>query len=321
MRRPGYLLGDTSAVRGCRRPCRVGHRGRGDDALGAAAAVPSCRRPAGVARARAPASGAPVGRLRCPGARPRVRPRGDRDRPRVRTPRRARSRDCPHAARPGRPARASPGAGGALRPARVEGRGGAAPALGPRHRARDRTVQRGSAAPLRSPRRSPSPLHARAHTMIHLRAPRTGGPVAGFRGRLISAAFARDLLPALARTEAPLPVVERDVERWNARRHARLGPAASLRSIVAVAVIPLLTLLGYRLRERRDIGLVSHLIAETPDGAPLAVVITPWALPLDATWRSAVVAGVGTDARWSVCTNGTAWRVGGAPPTSCPPFP
>src|SRR5262249_33168710 len=61
--------------------------------------------------------------------------------------------------------------------------------------------------------------------------------------------------------------------------------------------------------ERRDIGLVSHLIAETPDGAPLAVVITPWALPLDATWRSAVVAGVGTDARWSVCTNGTAWRV------------
>ena len=145
--------------------------------------------------------------------------------------------------------------------------------------------------------------------MIHLRAPRYGGHVAGVRGRLIGAAFARDVLPALAAIDAAVPSVQRAVERWSAQRHAQLGPAASIRSIVDIATIPLLTLLGYRVRERRDVGSSAHLVAETPDGAPLAVVISSWACPLDTSWRGAVVAGVGTDARWSVCTNGIAWRI------------
>jgi hypothetical protein len=145
--------------------------------------------------------------------------------------------------------------------------------------------------------------------MIDLRAPRHGGHLAGVRGRLISAAFARDVLPTLTAVDPTMPAIQRTIERWNAQRHAQLGPAASVRSIVDTAAIPLLTLLGYRIQQRHDIESSSHLIAETPDGVPLAVIVTPWASPLDTSWRSAVVAGVGTDARWSVCTNGVAWRI------------
>ena len=132
--------------------------------------------------------------------------------------------------------------------------------------------------------------------------------IPGVRGRLVSATFARTGLPALPGAAAP-PAVVRALDAWSDRRESLLGPASSLRAISDVAVIPLLSILGFEIRRRIDEGTRTILDAISPSSGGLPVAVVPWSDPLDAAWRNLVLDGIGTDARWCICCNGVALRI------------
>ena len=133
--------------------------------------------------------------------------------------------------------------------------------------------------------------------------------IPGVRGRLISAAFARDVLPTLPGfTPMPGSVAARLVA-WASRIEATLGTTSSVRSVADVALAPLLQLLGFSCVARFDLDGTSILRLRASGSAPLTAVVTGWSRPLDRDWRSAVVHGIASDARWCVCCNGRDLRV------------
>jgi hypothetical protein len=132
--------------------------------------------------------------------------------------------------------------------------------------------------------------------------------IPGVRGRLVTAAFCRDVLPTLTGAE-PVPAsISRMFERWFLRADAALGPASGVRSVAEIAAIPLLRILGYTVRGRTDGDHTSSLQVVSGD-AQLAVVVTGWGEPLDSAWRAAVRDSVALDARWIICCNGNALRI------------
>jgi hypothetical protein len=132
---------------------------------------------------------------------------------------------------------------------------------------------------------------------------------AGVRGRLVSAAFADTVLHTLPEAEAPPPLVIRAFDAWADRRDGSLGPAAGIRAIADVAVLPLLKILGFAIEGRVDDRARVILDAVTPSRVRVPVIIAGWNESLDRAWRDAVVEGVRTDARWCFCCNGTALRI------------
>ena len=131
----------------------------------------------------------------------------------------------------------------------------------------------------------------------------------GFRGRLISATFAQSELRALHGATAPSPGFVAALSAWSERRESALGPSSSLRSISDVAVIPLLKHLRYQIGARVDGPLHTVVEAAASTAARLPVVVVGWNEPLDNAWREAVRGGIGADARWCICCNGTALRL------------
>ena len=131
----------------------------------------------------------------------------------------------------------------------------------------------------------------------------------GVRGRLVSAAFADTWLASLPGSDAPPPHTLRALEAWAERRNASLGPASSARAIADVAVIPLLKILGYAVERRLDEPGRAVLTALTPSRTAIPVVIVSWSESLERTWRSAVIEGIRSDARWCFCANGCSLRV------------
>ena len=69
--------------------------------------------------------------------------------------------------------------------------------------------------------------------------------LAGVRGRLITATFARSHLPTLDGFAVPPASVIRSLAAWAERLDAAAGPASSIRTIVDALVVPLLKTLGY----------------------------------------------------------------------------
>lgn len=132
--------------------------------------------------------------------------------------------------------------------------------------------------------------------------------IPGLSGRLISSAFAADVLPDLSGIREPPAHVARACSRWNAVREAELGPASSVRAICDVAAVPLMELLGYGVVARSDAGSRCDLLLSAGTLAVPAVV-APWSYSLDAVWRDAVRTGIAFDARWCICTNGRALRI------------
>jgi hypothetical protein len=132
---------------------------------------------------------------------------------------------------------------------------------------------------------------------------------AGVRGRLVSAAFADTVLHTLPEAETPPPLVIRALEAWSDRRDASLGPAAGIRAIADVAVLPLLKILGFAIERRVDEGARVILDAVTPSRLRVPVIVVAWNESIDRAWRDTVVEGVRTDARWCFCCNGTALRI------------
>src|SRR5690606_33963211 len=81
------------------------------------------------------------------------------------------------------------------------------------------------------------------------------------RGRLITEAFARDVLQGLHGTADPPAPVRRALESWAQRCDEVLGPASSLRAVTDVAALPLIQILGLQSRRRVDAGRCSFLHA------------------------------------------------------------
>lgn len=132
--------------------------------------------------------------------------------------------------------------------------------------------------------------------------------VGGIRGQLVSEAFAQDVLPGLADTRRVPDSVARALERWGEARTG-LGPAASPRAIADAIVLPLLRTLGLDSLRRRDEHGLMRIDATTGLRPTLPVVVAGWDEDLARVWRTAVLAGIDTDARWSVCSNGRALRI------------
>jgi hypothetical protein len=151
----------------------------------------------------------------------------------------------------------------------------------------------------------------------------------GFSGSLVSEYYAEVFLPEAFCGELGEDTREsarKRLVRW-ARGPAReLGPVSSARSVYDLAAVPLMRALGYEpavllaASDRRFVlsrlGLSMHdcVDGSVPsrrgaEGAASALLVTPWAEPLDAAWRTAMRQVIATSVRWCLMTNGCQLRL------------
>src|SRR5688500_276185 len=145
--------------------------------------------------------------------------------------------------------------------------------------------------------------------------------IRGVSGRLVTAAFARDVLPDLAGAATAPAEFGRDLAAWARRCAAAVGPASSVRVIADAVLLPLLRLLGFTLTTRSDGAEQSWLrltcsppAVGGPEGPPLrsggiVALAVGWNEPLTRAWRTAVLHAIDRDVHWCVCCNGTALRL------------
>ena len=131
--------------------------------------------------------------------------------------------------------------------------------------------------------------------------------IPGFSGHLISEFY---LESRLARADAcAVAPVDHSLERWM-KRSQGCGPATSVRSIFEAAATPLLEALGFEVTnsvepiEERLVGTVVRTGADT-----IALIVAPWAEPLDQLWRTAVTFAIRRRCRWTLLCNGTHLRI------------
>ncbi len=124
--------------------------------------------------------------------------------------------------------------------------------------------------------------------------------IAGFSGELVSHAYAeQELLRSAAAAGDGLYALEPQVIRWWRGVARELGPASSARSVFDVAVLPLLTLLGYP-RPR----VLPHQLGLSGTVGGTALLILPWNLPVRSASRAATRLGLADAAEWAIATNG-----------------
>jgi hypothetical protein len=129
------------------------------------------------------------------------------------------------------------------------------------------------------------------------------------RGRLITFAFAADVLPTLAMYAVPSARVRLQMERCAERIDSGLGPSSSARSITDVCVLPLLALLELTAAARDDGPSMTRVhTAHGRHGGPL-VIVTAWSDSLDRAWRASLLGAIANDVRWCVCCNGGTLRL------------
>ena len=130
--------------------------------------------------------------------------------------------------------------------------------------------------------------------------------IAGFGGELISHAFVeQELLPAVM-GDSEATTFERQLLRWWSRVSRSLGPASSARSVHDIAMLPLLQLLGHDrpAAAPHPVGYCGAI-----DGSRVVCLTMPWSMPVRASWRAAVTAGVAVGATWAIVSNGRALQV------------
>jgi len=133
--------------------------------------------------------------------------------------------------------------------------------------------------------------------------------IPGVRGRLVTASFARDGLPAMTGFVTVPPHVSAQLRAWAARVDATLGPVSSVRAIADVAVVPLLDVLGFTTDGRNDLGSASTLRLIANRDTVVSCLVVGWSEPLDRGWRAAVSDAIAVDARWGFCCNGRTLRL------------
>src|SRR5687768_8150175 len=110
--------------------------------------------------------------------------------------------------------------------------------------------------------------------------------IRGVAGRLVTASFAREVLPGLPGA-APIPVESsRELASWARRSEAAIGPASSVRVIADAVLVPLLRVLGFAVVSRSDNAAESLLQVGCGHGANLVALAVGWNEPLTSTWRT-----------------------------------
>jgi hypothetical protein len=133
--------------------------------------------------------------------------------------------------------------------------------------------------------------------------------IRGVTGRLVTATFARDVLPGLLGT-TPVPAEwRRELTGWARRSEAAVGPASSVRGIADAVLVPLLRVLGFDVVSRSDSATECWLQLRCGDQGDILALAVGWNEPLSRSWRTAVLHTIALDGRWCFCCNGTALRI------------
>jgi hypothetical protein len=132
--------------------------------------------------------------------------------------------------------------------------------------------------------------------------------IAAVRGGLISASFARDVLPSMPDASAPSRTDTAKLVTWSRHLEATLGSASSARAVTDTAVLPLLGLLGLTVEQRVDAS-ETCMLRVAAGTSRLLVLVSGWAHALEHTWRSSVIHAIAADARWCVRCNGRTIRL------------
>ena len=133
----------------------------------------------------------------------------------------------------------------------------------------------------------------------------------GFGGHLVSEDFLErtgiaDASSSAVATRPDAP--QRLLADWQ-RSCRGLGPTSSLRAMLEVGAAPLAAVLGFT-RPTALLAVKDALAATLHAGTqPIALVVTPWAVPLDPVWRIAVTEAARRGAVWSLLFNGMTLRV------------
>ena len=132
---------------------------------------------------------------------------------------------------------------------------------------------------------------------------------AAIRGRLISSAFAVNILPSLPLFTPPPDRVRSAFEHYAERIDGGLGPASGIRAITDLAVAPLLKQLDLAITAREDEPTLCRLHTAYGGTTGPLLLVTAWGESLERTWRTAVHGAIANDARWCLCCNGVDLRV------------
>ena len=129
----------------------------------------------------------------------------------------------------------------------------------------------------------------------------------GFDGYLISSAFIEGQGAALAGA-APIEEAHRRLIAWRTRCGA-LGPASTPRALFQAAATPVLDALGFA--PPTQVGPAGPGLAATlrVDNRTVALLVTPWAEPLDPLWRVAVTEAMRRSASWCILFDGLRLRI------------
>ena len=132
--------------------------------------------------------------------------------------------------------------------------------------------------------------------------------VAGFGGDLISHAYVeQELLPAAAGLPSErLASFERQLARWWRQVSRSLGPSSSARTVLDVAVTPLLQLLDHDrpVVTPHPLGLCGSVA-----GSEISIVALPWSSPVRTAWRDAAKRGLADHTPWAMVSNGRSLRI------------
>jgi len=123
----------------------------------------------------------------------------------------------------------------------------------------------------------------------------------GVRGPLLSQAF----LDAQAACLEPAAL---PVEAWRAR-FVQFGPTTPLRTLLLAGAAPLLGGFGFDPPVEIQLTASGLDATVTADGQRIALLIAPFAQPLDPLWRTAVSGAFRRAAAWSILFNGTQLRL------------
>jgi len=129
----------------------------------------------------------------------------------------------------------------------------------------------------------------------------------GCDGHLVSGAFLERQSAALG-DAASLDLRRGRLLEWSQSARA-LGPASTTAAMLQMSAAPLADLLGFDAPERVEhVGsvIVATLTAGT---TPVAIVVAPWAEPLDPLWRLAVTQAMRRSANWCLLFDGVRLRL------------
>ena len=131
--------------------------------------------------------------------------------------------------------------------------------------------------------------------------------IAGVSGHLVPEDFLEIHLTESA-VDPAWAAWQRELVAWR-RQTVALGPASPLRTLLEAAARPLATALGFRNPADTVVAETHALVLLRGEHATIVLLVAPWATPLAAQWRNAVVFAGLYGAAWCLLFNGTHIRL------------